>query len=126
MIKKLECHGRLALFRASGRARGPCHLTRMHQGLRDSSYNVGYGFLLVSIAIWTLQSSRFGYEPAVKRKRLSDPRSGRRLIGEMAVNSRSQLRSLNQTANAEPTTRVGPRGCAGTPWEPSLDFRRRP
>ena len=42
-----------SLFRASGRARGPCHpitLTLiMHQGLRDSSYNFGYGFL-VSIA----------------------------------------------------------------------------
>jgi len=30
-------------------ARGPCHLTLMDQGLRDSSYNFGYGFL-VSIA----------------------------------------------------------------------------
>jgi len=62
-----------------------------------------------------------------------DSCSGRRLIviGEMAVNSRSQLVSLNQTANAKPTTtRVGPPGMRvpGTPWEPkpSLDFRRRP
>jgi len=37
-----------------------------------------------------------------------------RLIGKMAVNSHSQLVlvlvSLNQTADAEPTTRVGPPG----------------
>ena len=50
-----------------------------------------------------------------------DPRSGRRLIEEMAVNSHSQLVSLNQTADAEPTTRWAA-GYAGTPWEPSLDF----
>jgi len=54
-----------------------------------------------------------------------------RLIGEMAVNSYSQLVSLNQTADAdaEPTTtRVGPPGMRvpRTPREPSLDFRRRP
>jgi len=38
-----------------------------------------------------------------------------RLIGEMAVNSHSQLVSLNQTADAdaEPTTRVGPPGMRG-------------
>jgi len=39
-----------------------------------------------------------------------DPCSGRRLIEEMAVNSRSQLVSLNQTTDAEPTTRVWPFG----------------
>ena len=39
-----------------------------------------------------------------------DPRSGRRLIEEIGVNSHSQLVSLNQTADAEPTTRVGPPG----------------
>jgi len=57
-----------------------------------------------------------------------DPCSGRRLIGEMAVNSHSQLVSLNQTAGL---TRGADHPCwaagyAGTPWEPSLDFRRRP
>jgi len=36
--------------------------------------------------------------------------SGRRLIEEMAVNSHSQLVSLDQTADAEPVTRVGPPG----------------
>jgi len=39
-----------------------------------------------------------------------DSCSGRRLIEEIAVNSHSQLVSHNQTADAEPTTRVGPPG----------------
>jgi len=57
-----------------------------------------------------------------------DPCSGRWrwLIGKMTVNSHSQLVSLNQTADAEPTTHVGwAAGYAGTPCEPSLNFRRR-
>jgi len=41
-----------------------------------------------------------------------DPCSGHRFSKEMAVNSHSQLVSLNlnQTADAEPITRVGPPG----------------
>jgi len=44
-----------------------------------------------------------------------DPCSSRRLIEEMAVNSHSQLVSLNQTADAQPTTRVGPPGMRRIP-----------
>jgi len=51
-----------------------------------------------------------------------------RLIGEMAVNSsHSQLVSLNQTADAKPTTRVGPPGMRVPRGNQAcLDFRRRP
>jgi len=57
-----------------------------------------------------------------------DPCSGRRLIEKIAVNSPSQLVSRNQTTDAERGTDhpCWAAGYTGTPWEPSLDFRRRP
>ena len=94
-------------------------------------YISGYGLFLVSTLLGTLQSSESGYKPVVRRKRCMDPCSGRQLIDEWAVNSHySQLVSLNQTADAEPTTRVGPRGmrvpCGNQALTPSRTIRPEP